>query len=55
MPEKKEVYTNMEAIIYHFKIVMCDAEMTACELYSSLEGANCELVFYLICDGGRTP
>lgn len=55
LPEKKDVYTKMEALIYHFKIVMGETEIPAGELYSGVEGANGELGFYLISDGGRTP
>ena len=55
LPPKKDVYTKMEALIYHFKIVMGEIEMPKGEIYSSVEGANGELGFYLISDGGRTP
>jgi NADH-quinone oxidoreductase subunit D len=55
LPDKKDVYTKMEALIYHFKIVMGEIEMPAGEVYSSVEGANGELGFYLISDGGRSP
>ena len=55
LPPKEDVYTKMEALIYHFKIVMGEAEMPVGEVYSSVEGANGELGFYLISDGGRTP
>jgi NADH-quinone oxidoreductase subunit D len=55
LPEKKDVYTKMEALIYHFKIVMGETEIPAGELYNAVEGANGELGFYLISDGGRTP
>lgn len=55
LPEKKDVYTKMEALIYHFKIVMGEIEMPVGEVYSPVEGANGELGFYLISDGGRTP
>jgi NADH-quinone oxidoreductase subunit D len=55
LPEKKDVYTKMEALIYHFKIVMGETEIPPGELYSAVEGANGELGFYLISDGGRTP
>ncbi|MBK7557170.1 MAG: NADH-quinone oxidoreductase subunit D [Chitinophagaceae bacterium] len=55
LPEKKDVYTKMEALIYHFKIVMGETEMPAGEVYSSIEAANGELGFYLVSDGGRTP
>ena len=55
LPEKKDVYTKMEALIYHFKIVMGETEMPVGEVYSSVEAGNGELGFYLISDGGRTP
>ena len=55
LPDKKDVYTKMEALIYHFKIVMGETNIPAGELYSPVEGANGELGFYLISDGGRTP
>lgn len=55
LPEKKDVYTKMEALIYHFKIVMGETEIPVGELYNCVEGANGELGFYLISDGGRTP
>ena len=55
LPEKKDVYTKMEALIYHFKIVMGETEMPIGEVYNAVEGANGELGFYLISDGGRTP
>jgi NADH-quinone oxidoreductase subunit D len=55
LPEKKDVYTKMEALIWHFKIVMGEIDMPKGEVYSSVEGANGELGFYLISDGGRTP
>jgi NADH-quinone oxidoreductase subunit D len=55
LPEKKDVYTKMEALIYHFKIIMGETDIPAGELYSAVEGANGELGFYLISDGGRTP
>ncbi|GDX44370.1 NADH-quinone oxidoreductase subunit D [Bacteroidota bacterium] len=55
LPAKADVYTKMEALIYHFKIVMGETEIPAGEIYHSIEGANGELGFYLISDGGRTP
>ena len=55
LPEKKDVYTKMEALIYHFKIVMGETEIPKGEIYSSIEGANGELGYYLVSDGGRTP
>ncbi len=55
LPEKKDVYTKMEALIYHFKIIMGETDIPAGEVYSSIEAGNGELGFYLISDGGRTP
>jgi len=55
LPDKKDVYTKMEALIYHFKIIMGETDIPAGELYSPVEGANGELGFYLVSDGGRTP
>ncbi|HOA38257.1 MAG TPA: NADH-quinone oxidoreductase subunit D [Flavihumibacter sp.] len=55
LPPKKDVYTKMEALIWHFKIVMGEIDMPAGEVYHSVEGGNGELGFYLISDGGRSP
>lgn len=55
LPEKADVYTKMEALIYHFKIVMGETEIPAGEVYHSVEGGNGELGYYLVSDGGRTP
>src|ERR1043166_7205500 len=55
LPPKEDVYTKMEALIWHFKIVMGEIDMPAGEVYQSVEGGNGELGFYLISDGGRMP
>lgn len=55
LPPKEEVYNNMEALIYHFKIVMGETEIPVGEVYHAVEGGNGELGFYLISDGGRSP
>lgn len=55
LPEKADVYTKMEALIYHFKIVMGETAIPAGEVYQAVEGGNGELGFYLISDGGRSP
>lgn len=55
LPPKEDVYNHMEALIYHFKIVMGEIEVPKGEIYNSVEGANGELGFYLISDGGRSP
>lgn len=55
LPEKEDVYTKMEALIWHFKIIMGETKIPVGEVYSCVEGANGEVGFYLISDGGRTP
>lgn len=55
LPKKEDVYTKMEALIYHFKIIMGEVEMPKGEIYHAIEATNGELGFYLISDGGRSP
>ncbi|MBS1782814.1 MAG: NADH-quinone oxidoreductase subunit D [Bacteroidetes bacterium] len=55
LPEKKDVYTKMESLIYHFKIVMGEINILPGEVYHAVEGGNGELGYYLISDGGRSP
>jgi len=55
LPDKEDVYHNMEALIYHFKIVMGEVPIPVGEVYHCVEGGNGELGFYLISDGGRQP
>jgi NADH-quinone oxidoreductase subunit D len=55
LPPKADVYTKMEALIWHFKIVMGEIEIPPGEVYQSVEGGNGEVGYYLISDGGRTP
>lgn len=55
LPPKSDVYTKMEALIWHFKIVMGEIDIPEGEVYNCVEGGNGELGFYLISDGGRTP
>ena len=55
LPKKEDVYTKMEALIWHFKIIMGETAIPKGEVYHSVEGGNGELGFYLISDGGRSP
>lgn len=55
LPPKEDVYNDMEALIYHFKIVMGETDVPKGEVYHCVEGGNGELGFYLISDGGRQP
>jgi NADH-quinone oxidoreductase subunit D len=55
LPPKEDVYTKMEQLITHFKIIMGEVPVPKGEVYHSVEGANGELGFYLVSDGGRHP
>lgn len=55
LPEKAKVYTRMEELIYHFKIIMGETDLPVGEVYQAVEGGNGEVGYYLISDGGRTP
>jgi NADH-quinone oxidoreductase subunit D len=55
LPPKEDVYSKMEALIWHFKVVMGEDNAPVGEVYSSVEGGNGELGFYIVSDGGRTP
>ncbi len=55
LPDKEDVYSKMESLIWHFKIVMGEVNIPVGEVYHSVEGGNGELGFYLVSDGGRTP
>ncbi len=55
LPPKEDVYTKMEALIFHFKMIMGEIEVPPGEVYHGVEGANGEVGYYLISDGGRTP
>jgi len=55
LPPKEAVYSAMEPLIWHFKIVMGETDVPMGEVYHCVEGGNGELGFYLVSDGGRTP
>jgi NADH-quinone oxidoreductase subunit D len=55
LPDKKDVYTTIEATIQHFKLIMEGAKVPKGEVYSYTEGGNGELGFYLVSDGSGTP
>lgn len=55
LPPKEEVYSKMESLIAHFKMIMGEITIPEKEIYSAVEAANGELGFYVVADGGRTP
>ncbi|MCP4204790.1 MAG: NADH-quinone oxidoreductase subunit D [bacterium] len=55
LPPKEVAYNQMEAMIYHFKLIMDGIQVPPGEIYSAIEGANGELGFYAISDGSGKP
>jgi len=55
LPSKEACYNEMEAMIYHFKLIMDGIRVPEGEIYSMVEGANGELGFYTISDGTGKP
>ncbi len=55
LPPKEACYNQMEAMIYHFKLIMDGIQVPPGEVYGMVEGANGELGFYIISDGTGKP
>jgi len=55
LPEKKDVYGNIEGLMQHFMLVINGLRPTKGETYSATEAANGELGFYLVSDGTGNP
>ena len=55
LPPKDAAYNQMEAMIYHFKLIMDGIQVPAGERYGMVEGANGELGYYVISDGSGKP
>jgi len=55
LPPKHKVYSSMEDLIYHFKIVMHGIEVPTGEHYFSTEAANGELGFTIVSRGKKSP
>jgi NADH-quinone oxidoreductase subunit C/D len=55
LPPKPKVYSEMESLIWHFKLIYEGIKVPAGASYSATEGANGELGYYLISDGTGKP
>jgi NADH-quinone oxidoreductase subunit C/D len=55
LPPKDKAYNQMEAMIYHFKLIMDGVQVPAGERYGMVEGGNGELGFYCVSDGSAKP
>jgi len=55
LPPKQEVYSNIEGLASHFKLIFEGVKTPAGEWYDSFEAANGELGFYFVSDGSGQP
>ncbi|MBK7843625.1 MAG: NADH dehydrogenase (quinone) subunit D [Bdellovibrionales bacterium] len=55
LPEKKDVYGNIEGLMNHFMLVIKGLRPPVGEIYDATEAANGELGFWLISDGSANP
>jgi NADH-quinone oxidoreductase subunit D len=55
LPEKHLVYSEIESLINHFKLIMDGPQVPAGDVYSAQEAPNGELGFYLVSAGDGTP
>jgi NADH:ubiquinone oxidoreductase subunit D len=55
LPPKPKVYSEMESLIWHFKLIYDGIKVPAGSAYSATEGANGELGYYLVSDGEGKP
>jgi len=55
LPDREKMKTQMEALIYHFKIVTEGFRVPAGEAYVPVESPRGELLFYVVSDGTSKP
>lgn len=55
LPDREKMKTQMEALIYHFKIVTEGFRVPAGEAYVPVESPRGEIGFYAVSDGTSKP
>ena len=55
LPDKTKVYSRIEGLANHFKLIFDGVKVPAGEWYDSYEAANGELGFHFVSDGSGTP
>ena len=55
LPDREKMKTQMEALIYHFKIVTEGFRVPAGEVYQAIESPRGEIAYYIVSNGTATP
>ena len=55
LPDRDKMKTEMESLIYHFKIVTEGFAVPAGEVYQAIESPRGEMGYYVVSDGTAKP
>jgi NADH-quinone oxidoreductase subunit D len=55
LPEREQMKTQMESLIYHFKIITEGFAVPAGEVYQAIESPRGEMGYYIVSDGTAKP
>ncbi len=55
LPDREKMKTEMESLIYHFKIVTEGFQVPAGEVYQAIESPRGEMAYYVVSDGTAKP
>ncbi len=55
LPDREKMKTQMEALIYHFKIITEGFTVPAGEVYQAVESPRGEMGYYVVSDGTAKP
>jgi NADH-quinone oxidoreductase subunit D len=55
LPDREKMKTQMEALIYHFKIVTEGFRVPAGEVYQAIESPRGEIAYYIVSNGTARP
>ena len=55
LPDREKMKTQMEALIYHFKIITEGFAVPAGEVYQAIESPRGEMGYYIVSDGTAKP
>jgi NADH-quinone oxidoreductase subunit D len=55
LPDREKMKTEMEALIYHFKIITEGFAVPEGEVYQAVESPRGEMGYYVVSDGGAKP
>ncbi len=55
LPDREKMKTQMEALIYHFKIITEGFAVPEGEVYQAVESPRGEMGYYIVSDGSAKP